>query len=152
MYVYKAVVSCKPTYHSLTLAILANLGHCRHACPCICMQENPTQKEGETEDTVENKREEGDEEAVDMTQEFGGEVEDLPGGEEDEESSHEEEEEDYEKEMGDLGQENSDQVDRNMWAPEEEQQEEVRTYYSPVLQPGISDQETCKVHSSCSFS
>ena len=97
------------------------------------MQENPTQKEGETEDTVEDKREEGDEDAVDMTQEFGGEVEDLPGREEDGESSQEEEEEeeeDYEKEMGDLGQGNSDQVDRNMWAPEDEQQQkEVFTYW-----------------------
>ena len=95
------------------------------------MQENPTQKEGETEDTVEDKREEGDEDAVDMTEEFGGEVEDLPGREEDEESSQEEEEgeEDYEKEMGDLGQGNSDQVDRNMWAPEdEEEQKEVCMY------------------------
>lgn len=38
-----------------------------------------------------------------------------------------EEEEDYDKEMGKLGKENQEQIDWNMWAPEQDQQqEEVR--------------------------
>ena len=34
------------------------------------------------------------------------------------------EEEDYEKEMGDLAAEDAEQIDRNMWAPEEPQKQE----------------------------
>ena len=34
-----------------------------------------------------------------------------------------EEEEDYDKEMGDLGNENNEQIDTNLWAPEEQQEE-----------------------------
>jgi len=42
-----------------------------------------------------------------------------------------EEEEDYEKEMGDLAAEDAEQIDRNMWAPEEpqKQEEEEVVYY-----------------------
>lgn len=34
------------------------------------------------------------------------------------------EEEDYEKEMGDLAADNAEQIDRNMWAPEESEKQE----------------------------
>lgn len=54
-------------------------------------QEDPTEKSGEREDTSDREREEveeeGGEEAVDMTQEFEGDVKDLPEKEEEEEGS-----------------------------------------------------------------
>ena len=34
-----------------------------------------------------------------------------------------EKEEDYDKEMGELGNENDEQIDRNLWAPEEQQEQ-----------------------------
>ena len=53
------------------------------------VKEDPTKKSGEEEETLDQKgpdagRENGEEDAVDMTQDFGGDVADLP--EEDEES------------------------------------------------------------------
>ena len=53
------------------------------------VKEDPTKTSGEEEETIDKKgpdvgRENGEEDAVDMTQDFGGDVADLP--EEDEES------------------------------------------------------------------
>ena len=114
----------------------------------LLMQEDPTKKSAKSEDIGNNsgeqndKSEEEEEEALDMNQDFGGQVEDVPNSFEDSEDSESEwmfivschfipkigdnNEEGYENEMGDLGTRSSEEIDRNMWAPNEEcEQEQV---------------------------
>jgi midasin len=86
-------------------------------------------------------RENGEEDAVDMTQDFGGDVADLP--EEDEESERQDWE-DLDKEMGELGVDNPEQIDRNMWVPEEEQ-DETEPQQSEEQQEGSAESDEAKI-------
>ena len=86
--------------------------------------ENATQKEPSSEEQKENNiNDDNDDDGVEMSEDFEGTVTNLPERDEEEDSSHDEGEDDSEDitdKLGELGENEHKGLDKNMWAPEDE--------------------------------
>ncbi|CAD5111280.1 DgyrCDS602 [Dimorphilus gyrociliatus] len=92
----------------------------------IDTEEQVEGRKGEEEDKDEDEVE-GEDNAIEMTDDFGGEDRDphVEEKDEDDESQEEEEEEELDKEMGDVGNE-GEKLDEKMWGSDEENEEEEK--------------------------
>ena len=86
--------------------------------------ENATEKQSSAEEKEQNDIDDDDnDEAIEMSEDFEGTVMDLPECEEEEHSSDddgEDNDEDLADKMGDLGKKEHEGLDKNMWAPEDQ--------------------------------
>jgi len=88
--------------------------------------ENATQKPEDQQQQQQDQNADDDNEGVEMSEDFEGTLADLPKQEEeDDEMSDEEDDQDGEDvadEMGDLGKKEHEGLDKNMWAPEDQEE------------------------------
>ena len=86
--------------------------------------ENATQKEPSSEEQRDNNtNNDNDDDAVEMSEDFEGTVMDLPEQEEEEDSSDDDgdnKNDDIADKMGELEKKEHEGLDKNMWAPEDE--------------------------------
>ena len=86
--------------------------------------ENATQKEPSSEEQRDdNTNNDNDDDAVEMSEDFEGTVMDLPEQEEEEDSSDDDgdnKNDDIADKMGELEKKEHEGLDKNMWAPEDE--------------------------------
>lgn len=86
--------------------------------------ENATQKEPSSEEQKENNIDnDNDDDAVEMSEDFEGTTMDLPERQEEGDSSDDDgddNDEDITDKMGELGNKEQEGLDKNMWAPEDQ--------------------------------
>ncbi|XP_064629159.1 midasin-like [Lineus longissimus] len=98
-----------------------------------------TYKEGEErkeEDTSQQPDVESEENAIEMSEEFGGKLQDVDQQEGSGESGSEDEEDDIDKQMGDVDQKEAEKLDERIWGSDDEddqteQKEEKEEEYGP---------------------
>jgi len=87
--------------------------------------ENATQKPEDQQQQQQDQNTDDDNEGVEMSEDFEGTLTDPTKQEEDDDVSDEEDDQDREDvadEMGDLGKKEREGLDKNMWAPEDQEE------------------------------